>query len=260
MRKNLASRLRSSSLTAVPPPESSRDYSRELAEAADSILYRSPLPSPAGLPIYILNAAALPDTHETDYDSLLPYVLARLPGEEELIEGQEYEVVFFAGGDAGETSSKRGRPGWGWFVQAYNVLSRGMRKRLQRLYIVHERSWVRVLTEVFSTIVSPKFRRKIVHGKFAVAVTSMSRVWLTRDSFNPQQPCSSNPYRELTHTTLRISVRQATDSRCVCSVRHWQAGILGEATISEGSRGQDKTSSCLERDRYLPPIPRERGD
>lgn len=38
-----------------------------------------------------------------------------------------------------------------------------MRKRLQKLYIVHEKAWVRVLVEVFSTIVSPKFRRKIHH-------------------------------------------------------------------------------------------------
>lgn len=38
-----------------------------------------------------------------------------------------------------------------------------MRKRLQKLYIVHERGWVRILVEMFSTVVSPKFRRKIVH-------------------------------------------------------------------------------------------------
>jgi Rho GTPase-activating protein 1 len=29
---------------------------------------------------------------------------------------------------------------------------------------VHEKAWVRILTEIFSTIVSPKFRRKIYHG------------------------------------------------------------------------------------------------
>lgn len=208
MRRNFANRLRSSSLTAVPPPRTSRDYSRELADTAASILYRSPLPSPAGLPVYVLNAAAFPDTHETDYDSLLPYVLARLPGEEELIEGREYEVVFFAGGDAGETSGRKGRPGWGWFVQAYNVLSRAMRKRLQKLYIVHERSWVRVLTEVFSTIVSPKFRRKIVHGKHqAAALRAFLR--LTPSSVNSQQSRASNTHRERANTTICVHVRQA---------------------------------------------------
>lgn len=162
-----ATRLRSSSLSAVPPPRNSVDYDPELAKHAASILYRSPIPSKSGQPVYILNAAALPDTDEVDFDALLPYVLARLPGEEELLSGTEYEVIFFAGGDAERAAgSKKNRPGWGWFIQAYHVLSRAMRKRLQRLYIVHERSWVRILVEMFSSIVSPKFRRKIVHGEF----------------------------------------------------------------------------------------------
>ncbi|KAH7085176.1 divergent CRAL/TRIO domain-containing protein [Paraphoma chrysanthemicola] len=164
MRAKVASRLRSSSLSAVPPPRQSSDYSTDMAKAATSILYRSPMPSKEGRPVFILNAAAMPDTHETDFDSLLPYVLARLPEEDDLLKGYEYEVVFFAGdGDTGATTKKH-RPGWGWFLQAYHVLSRAMRKRLQKLYIVHEKAWVRILTEIFSTIVSPKFRRKIYHA------------------------------------------------------------------------------------------------
>jgi len=47
-----------------------------------------------------------------------------------------------------------------------------MRKRLQKLYIVHEKAWVRILTEIFSTIVSPKFRRKIYHSS---SLTSLSQ-------------------------------------------------------------------------------------
>lgn len=164
MRAKMANRLRSSSLSAVPPPRQSSNYSTDMAKAATSILYRSPIPSREGRPVFILNAAAMPDTHETDFDSLLPYVLARLPEEDDLLKGYEYEVVFFAGdGDTGATTKKH-RPGWGWFLQAYHVLSRAMRKRLQKLYIVHEKAWVRILTEIFSTIVSPKFRRKIYHA------------------------------------------------------------------------------------------------
>lgn len=159
-----AQRLRSSSLSAVPPPLHSPDYLNDYADTAASILYRSPLPSESGLPVYILNAAAFPDAFEVDYDSLLPYVLARLPGEEELIAGEEYEIVFFAGGQTeSATSEKKNGPGMGWYLQAYHVLSRAVRKRLQKLYVVHERSWVRVLIEVFGTMVSPKFRKKIVH-------------------------------------------------------------------------------------------------
>ena len=162
----LTRRLRGNSLSTVPPSPTSPDYSTDLAAAAARILYRSPLPSANDLPVYILDAAAFPDTKDADYDRLLPYVLARLPDEQTLIGGRGYEVVFFAGGAEPRGSSsdpKPGRPSWGWITQAYHALSRAMRKRLQRLYLVHERRWVRVVSEMFSTIVSPKFRRKVVH-------------------------------------------------------------------------------------------------
>ncbi|KAG8622800.1 hypothetical protein KVT40_009311 [Elsinoe batatas] len=163
-----AARMRSSSnaanLQTIPPSRSSQDYSEEYAGYAASILYQSPLPPQHGLPVYILNAAAFPDSMEVDYDALLPYVLARLPGEDDLIAGAEYEVVFFAGGQPESvTGEKKSGPGIGWYIQVYQVLSRALRKRLQKIYIVHERSWVRVLTEVFGTIASPKFKKKVVH-------------------------------------------------------------------------------------------------
>ncbi|PNS13974.1 Rho GTPase-activating protein 1 [Sphaceloma murrayae] len=163
-----AARMRSGSSSAnlqtIPPPESSEDYSQDYASIAASILYQSPLPSQSGLPVFILNAAAFPDSHEVDYDSLLPYVLNRLPGEDDLIAGTEYEVVFFAGGQPESvTGEKKAGPGIAWFIQVYQVLGRALRKRLQKIYIVHERSWVRVLTEVFGTIVSPKFKKKVAH-------------------------------------------------------------------------------------------------
>ncbi|WPH02110.1 Hypothetical protein R9X50_00496500 [Acrodontium crateriforme] len=160
-----AGRSRASSLSALPPSEFSSDYLPELASIAASILYRSPLPSLAGRPIFILNAAAFPDAFDVDYDALLSYVLARLPGEDELLSGTEYEIIFFAGGqpDGATSGDKKQGPGIGWYLQAYHILSRALRKKLQRLYIVHPRTWVRVLLGVFGTIVSPKFRRKIIH-------------------------------------------------------------------------------------------------
>ncbi|KAF2635165.1 hypothetical protein P280DRAFT_462321 [Massarina eburnea CBS 473.64] len=164
IRAHLAGRLRSASLSTVPPRPESQDYSADLARHAASILFQSPIPSKENRPVYILNAAALPDSREENFDSLLPYVLARLPEEDELVKGFEYEVVFFAGDSDGSVTTKKTRPGWGWFLQAYHILSRAMRKRLQKLYIVHEKAWVRILAEVFSTIVSPKFRRKIIHA------------------------------------------------------------------------------------------------
>ena len=167
MRSKIPRGLRRTSfaLTAIPPPLDSPEYSTDLAKTATQILYRSPIPSQNDLPIFILNAAAFPDTKEVDFDALLPYVLSRLPDEDELIGGRGYEVVFFAGGGSnGATAKKKGRPGWGWILQAYHLLTRATRKRLQKLYVVHEKNWVRVLFEMFSTAVSPKFRKKVVHG------------------------------------------------------------------------------------------------
>lgn len=166
MRSQIAQRLRSSSLSNTPPAPTSTDYSTPLANLATHILYRSPLPSQNDLPIFILNAAAFPDARDTDFDALLPYVISRLPDDEELIGGRGYEIVFFAGGGGnGATTTKKGRPGWGWFLQAYHVLTRATRKRLQKLYFVHEKNWIRLFVEMFSTAVSPKFRKKVVHGK-----------------------------------------------------------------------------------------------
>ena len=159
-----AGRARSNSLSTVPPPADSDDYLPELAAIAATILYRSPHPSSEGRPVYILNSTAFPDAFEVDYDSLLSYVLARLPGEDELLSGTEYEIVFFAGGPPDNaTAEKKQGPATGWYLQAYHVLGRALRKKLAMLYIVHPRTWVRVLLNVFGTIVSPKFRRKILH-------------------------------------------------------------------------------------------------
>lgn len=158
---------------------------------------------------------ALPDAREVDYDQLLPYVLARLPGEEQLIGGHGWECVVFAGEwgagvekgrpapimridrktDAKEGSASKcgtrdeekeksapgptngsSRPSWGWCVQAYNLLSRAMRKRLRRLYIVHERAWVRLLVEMFATVGSPKFRKKVVHCSSISSLSNWLRV------------------------------------------------------------------------------------
>ena len=173
----IRNRLRSNSLTAIPPPTTSEDYSLQLADTAARMVYRSPLPSPNGLPLFIINAAALPDAKEADYDALLPYVLTRLPDEAELLDGRGYEVVFFAGGeDGGATSTKKDKPRWGWLLQAYNVLTRAMRKRLQKVYIVHERTWLRIIAGMFSRIVSPKFRKKVVHVHSLSALATYIRI------------------------------------------------------------------------------------
>ena len=166
MRSQIVNRLRSNStpLNSVPPAPTSADYSIALANLAARIVYLSPLPSQNDLPVFILNGAALPDAKATDYNTLLPYVLSRLPDDEELIGGLGYEVVFFAGAGANAaTQTKKGRPSWQWFMQAYHVLTRAKRKRLQKLYIVHDKNFIRLLIEFFASVVSPKFRKKLIH-------------------------------------------------------------------------------------------------
>lgn len=167
MRSQIVNRLRSNStpLNSVPPASTSNDYSTELANLAARSIYLSPLPSQNDLPVFILNGAAFPDAKTTDYDALLPYVLSRLPDDEELIGGHGYEVVFFAGGGGNAaTQTKKAKPSWQWFMQAYHVLTRAKRKRLQKLYIVHDKNnFIRVLVEFFASVVSPKFRKKLIH-------------------------------------------------------------------------------------------------
>ena len=209
MRSQLAARrLRSSSLSTGIPPQSSSDYSNTLADIAAPILYRSPLPSQADLPVYILNAAAFPDANHVKYDALLPYVLARLPNDEELIGGRGYELVFFAGAEERSASTlRKTRPGWAWILRAYNVLSRLIRKRLQKLYLVHQRSWVRVTVEMFSTVVSPKVRKKIVHGRVLVSSTeNETRTHISVTSLFSKWSSFTYSSRRSAYTTIGLSV------------------------------------------------------
>lgn len=248
MRAKMANRLRSSSLSAVPPPRQSSSYSTDMAKAAVSILYRSPIPSKEGRPVFILNAAAMPDTHETDFDLLLPYVLARLPEEDDLLKGYEYEVVFFAGdGDTGATTKKH-RPGWGWFLQAYHVLSRAMRKRLQKLYIVHEKAWVRILTEIFSTIVSPKFRRKIYHGR---QLLSSRCVPANNRSLQLDQSRPKHPNRKPPHSPFNVSHRSPYCRRCLCRTRKWPPCVRCAQPLSQQQHRSDTFSPRAARDDEL---------
>lgn len=162
------------------PALSDPAYSPELAALAGKILYRSPGSCPiSGGPLMVLCASAFPDASTTDYNVLLPYVLANLPADDELnSSGDGYSVVFFAGGGGLGASGGLGagaggdRPTWKWTLQAYTLvgvfreiahtldedppagladgrsgdaqLGRAVRKKIQRLWVVHEKSWIRM--------------------------------------------------------------------------------------------------------------------
>jgi Rho GTPase-activating protein 1 len=148
-------------------------YDPDLAALAAKILYRSGTDPVSGGPLLILCAAAFPDANEVDYSVLLPYVLSNLPGDEELggledgaIHGG-YSVIFFAGGGA-DGKPAPGRPSWKWTLQAYTLvgvfreitgtvhddrqrdladgsgqLGRAVRKKIRKLWVVHEKGWIR---------------------------------------------------------------------------------------------------------------------
>ncbi|KAF3934613.1 hypothetical protein ABW20_dc0101879 [Dactylellina cionopaga] len=161
-------------MSPAPLPDHAT-YDPKLAQLAARVLYRSGIDS-LGNPLLVLSAAAFPDAQEVDYNSLLPYVLAILPGENEIdaldSHGEKgsggYSVIFFAGGSGGSNTREKDskpRPTLSWFMQAYSMLGRAVRKRIKKLWIVHERAWVRIMLEMLSGVVSSKFRRKVLHGK-----------------------------------------------------------------------------------------------
>ncbi|CUS14721.1 unnamed protein product [Tuber aestivum] len=162
---------------AKAPEEGDPKYDHALAGLAAKILYRAGACPISGGPLLVLCAASFPDTRQLDYNELLPYVLSILPGDDELGEesdGGGYSVVFFAGGGTANVGGKEGgagagkgnRPSWAWTLQAYHLigqLGRAVKKRIRKLWVVHERAWVRVILEVMAGVVSVKFRKKVVH-------------------------------------------------------------------------------------------------
>ncbi|KAI5840818.1 hypothetical protein DFP73DRAFT_482301 [Morchella snyderi] len=166
----------SSPMAMRAPDPDDPAYDAALAALAGRILYRSGYDHESGGPLLVLCAASFPDAKQVDYNKLLPYVLGIIPSDDELgpeEHGGSYSVVFFSGGggmpgtggtnNGGASVSQGNRPSWAWTLQAYNLLGRAVRKRIRRLWVVHEKAWVRILFEMMAGVVSVKFRKKVVH-------------------------------------------------------------------------------------------------
>lgn len=107
-------------------------------------------------PLLVLS---LPD-EECDFDQLLPEIIkiVRTNARTTKHEGHyalEYELLIFCAGTC--------RPSWPWLIHNLSKLNKRLRKGLQKLYLVHEKSWIRVCMQLMENIVSPKFARKIRH-------------------------------------------------------------------------------------------------
>ncbi|KAF9256097.1 RhoGAP-domain-containing protein [Marasmius fiardii PR-910] len=103
-------------------------------------------------PMVVVNASALPDPRQVNYDILLSRVLSYL----DLYVESDYTVIFFAAGG-------NHTPGWNWVWKAYRSLSRKYRKNLKRLYVVHSTFYSKMLFSLAGAVISPKFFRKITY-------------------------------------------------------------------------------------------------
>lgn len=123
----------------------------ELDILSKRIIYRSQTFDPATrLPLVVMNSAAFPKAPEDYTSELMSKLISLLPAD-------PYVLVFFACGAPN-------KPSWSWISNIYNMIDRQVKKRVGKVYVVHESWWVRAVTEMFRGIVSNKFKRKIIHG------------------------------------------------------------------------------------------------
>lgn len=102
----------------------------------------------SGLPVVLVDSTALPPGQLPSDAQILEAV--------DLLPQTDHEVIFFASG-APKT------PNMPWLLNSYRLLSREAKKRVQKVYMVHERWWVKTFTSLLGNVVSPKFQRKITH-------------------------------------------------------------------------------------------------
>ncbi|ORY83043.1 divergent CRAL/TRIO domain-domain-containing protein [Protomyces lactucae-debilis] len=139
----------------------------ELHPLAAQICYAAPKLANAP-PLLVLNLNKLPPADRVDYDVLQQAVL-------DIVDVQTFDaayaatnpmyrkdgclayelVVFCAGG--------KHRPSWPWMIGEFAALNKKYKKALQRLYIVHEKSFVRVAMQLVEQAASPKLAKKVRH-------------------------------------------------------------------------------------------------
>lgn len=116
------------------------------------IIFRSQTFDPATrLPLVVMNSTAFPKSPDDYTPELMDKLIQLLPDD-------SYALVFFACGAPN-------KPSWSWVSKIYNMLDRQVKKRVGKVYVVHESWWVRAVTEMFRGVISHKFKKKIIHGK-----------------------------------------------------------------------------------------------
>lgn len=124
--------------------------SEEAIIVAERVVYISATFDPSTrLPLAIMNSTAFPKSPDDYTPELMARLIDRLPS-------SPYALVFFACGAPN-------KPSWSWISKIYAMLDRQVKKRVQKVYIVHESWWVRAVTEMLRGVVSSKFKKKILH-------------------------------------------------------------------------------------------------
>lgn len=128
----------------------STSNSNEVQRLMDKVVHISKTFDPATrLPLVVIDSSQFPPSKSEIYSQMASLVLQRLPK-------NDYVVLFFACGAPN-------KPSWSWVAKTYSMLDRPTKKRIKKVYVVHESWWVRAVTEMLRGVVSSKFKRKIIH-------------------------------------------------------------------------------------------------
>ncbi|KAG5368004.1 Protein ECM25 [Yarrowia sp. C11] len=143
---------------AVPTPTKPKDLSsdpdndvpQDPKRVAAKIVYQTDTVDPqTRLPIVVIDSSALPEPSSKSHAILFPHLVNNLPN-------QPFVLVFFACGAPQ-------RPSWSWATKTYAMIERDVKKRVRKVYVVHESWWVRAVTEMLGGFISTKFKAKIHH-------------------------------------------------------------------------------------------------
>ncbi|ANB13371.1 Ecm25p [Sugiyamaella lignohabitans] len=123
---------------------------RYIQAIADQVVHVTSTVDPGTrLPIVVIDSTELPAPSSEVYSLLVPAIMAKLPS-------TNYALLFFACGAPN-------KPSWSWVAKAYSMLDHDFKKRVKKVYVVHESWWVRAITEMLRGVVSTKFKKKVVH-------------------------------------------------------------------------------------------------
>jgi Rho GTPase-activating protein 1 len=122
----------------------------DIHSIVDRVVHVAPTFDPSTrLPLVVVDSTGFPDPQSNSYSCLVPAVIEKLPK-------TNYALLFFACGAPN-------KPSWSWVARTYSMLDRSAKKRVNKIYVVHESWWVRAISEMLRGVVSSKFRRKVIH-------------------------------------------------------------------------------------------------